>query len=95
MLNFTQKIKDLSETVLPHLMQELLPHALDEQLQDRLDTLFHTQATKQATFFHTLMDQLQQRDDESKDRYDDWTSYQSSLLLQQSRAMEQQRQSLE
>lgn len=94
-LDLTEKIKALSETVLPNLVHEWLPLALDDQLQDRLDDLLRGQATAQASFFHNLMDQLQQRDEESQDRYDDWTSYQSSLLLQQSRAMEHQRQTLE
>lgn len=76
-------------------LKEALQHTLNEQLKDRLNFILQSQATEQAAFVASIMDQQQQRDDEHKVRSDDFQSYQTSVMLQQSREMERQRKVLE
>lgn len=86
--------KQITTEVTDHL-QETLRVTFDEQVKSQIHELIQSQATEQASFFAAIMDQLQQRDLEHKDRYDEFATYQSSMLLQQTREMERQRRALD
>jgi hypothetical protein len=92
----TEQMNRLFE--IPILVKEQVSAELEVNLHDarkQLNYLLHNETTKMNLLVTDVVDHLQQRDREHRDRMDDWTSYQASMLLQQSREMERHRSLIE
>lgn len=92
----TEQMKTLFE--IPRLVKEQITSELKENLHDaklQLDSLLRNETAKMNVLVTDVIDNMQHRDREHRDQMDDWTNYQSSMLLQQSREMERHRSLIE
>jgi hypothetical protein len=92
----TEQMNELFD--IPILLKELVTAELEVSLNDatiQLNSILHNEAAKVNVLVTDVVDHLQQRDREHRDRMDDWSSYQASMLLQQAREMERHRSLIE
>lgn len=91
-----EQMNRLSE--IPLLVKEQVSAELEESMHDakiQSNNLLYNETKKMNVLVTNVVEAVQERDREHRDRMDDWTSYQSSMLLQQSREMERHRSLIE
>ena len=87
-------IPGLVEEQVSQRLENTLREELGKKLQDRIEELLQVQASQQASVFDDVMDGFRDREAENRQHYEDWAYYQSTLMLQQAKEMEHQRDSM-
>lgn len=87
------KLADIS-SVIQSQIAEQLGDIIQKELSDRLAEAIHQQTSIQSRVFKEILSSIELQDSERKQQQEEWTHYQSGMLLKQAKDMEKNRDAL-